>query len=53
MLRVVNYRFPPILLKNSKITESDIFAIGVRYRKPPLNLLALVYRSIRVVMIAN
>jgi len=49
----VNGSSEPILLKNSKITVSDIFAIGVRYRKPPMNLLALAYRSIRVEMIAN
>ena len=42
-----------ILLKNSKVRKSDFFAIGVRYRKPPMNLLVLAYKSIRVVMFAN
>ena len=42
-----------ILLKKSKIKESDILSAGVRYRKPLMNLLVVAYKSIRVVMIVN
>jgi hypothetical protein len=30
-----------------------IFAFGTKYRKPPLNLLALTHRCIRIAMIEN
>jgi hypothetical protein len=32
------------MLKNSKIAVSNIFAIGPKFRKPPLNLLAPTHR---------
>ena len=43
----------PILLKNSKIAESDIFAVGAKYRNSPLNLLALIHRDVRVAILEN
>ncbi len=45
--------YADILLKNSKIAEPNIFAIGAKYRKPPLNLLAPTYKRFRVAIIEN
>ena len=42
-----------ILLKNSEIAKSYIFAIEVMYLKPPLNLLALTHGYIRITIIGN
>ena len=47
----MNDRSPPILLKNSKIAASNIFAIGTKYLKPPPNLLALIHKCFRVAII--
>ena len=49
----MDVRRAEIVLKNSKITEFYIFAIGAKYRKPLQNLLALIHRCFRVEILEN